>query len=93
MGTVYVLTDSKTSQASEMLAYVLRRERAATIVGQKTAGNWYLVENIRINTEFELVLPVAEFLTPEGKNMNKTVIEPDMNTSGEDALQFLLKTL
>jgi len=92
-GKVYLLTDSKTSQVSEMLAFTLKRERAATIVGQKTAGSWFLVENIRINNQFDVVLPVASYLSPDGKNLNKTAVEPDMSSGGEDVLQFLLKTL
>jgi len=87
------LTDSKTSKASVVLADVLQKEKMATLVGQKTSGVTVLIENLRINEEYDLVLPVADFYTNEGKNLNKEGIEPDIPVSGEDALNYILKKL
>ena len=92
-GKVYVLTDSKTSRASEVLAFVLQKEKIASLVGQKTSGASVLFENLRINDEYDLVLPVAEFYNTESKSLNKDGIEPDKIVSGEDALTFILKSL
>jgi len=92
-GKVYVLTDSKTSKGSEVLADVLQKEKIATLVGQKTSGASVLIKNLRINDEYDLVLPVAEFYTVEGKNLNKIGIEPDIPVSGEDVLNYILKRL
>ena len=92
-GKVYILTDSKTSKASEVLAAVLQKEKTATLVGQKTAGSTFLLENLAINEEYDLVLPVADFYNAEGKNISKAGIEPDKVVSGEDALTFILKNL
>jgi hypothetical protein len=92
-GKVYILTDSKTSKTSEVLAAVLQNEKIATLVGQKTSGLTVLFENLRINEEYDLVLPVADFYTNEGKSLNKAGIEPDIPVSGEDALGYILKKL
>jgi hypothetical protein len=92
-GKVYVLTDSKTSKASEVLADVLQKEKIATLVGQKTSGVTVLIENLRINDEYDLVLPIAEFYTNEGKSLNKDGIVPEIIVSGEDALSYILKKL
>jgi hypothetical protein len=92
-GKVYVLTDSKTSKASEVLAGVLQKERLATLVGQKTAGVSLFFENLVINDEYDLVLPVADFYKSESNNLNQDGIGPDKIVSGEDALIFILKSL
>ncbi|MDP2337359.1 MAG: S41 family peptidase [Bacteroidota bacterium] len=92
-GKVFVLTDSKTSKISEVLAYVLKREKIAVVVGQKTAGASAMVENLMINGEYGLVLPVADFYNCEGKSLNKIGVEPDRIISGEDALSNILKSL
>lgn len=92
-GKVYVLTDSGTSKAAEVLVQILKTEKLATIVGQKTNGSASLTERLPINNEFELILPVADFYNSEGKALKKEGIEPDVNVSGEDILKYVLKTI
>jgi hypothetical protein len=92
-GKVYLLADSKSSKVSEALIYIVKHEKIGTVVGQKTAGLLTLSERLQINTEYDLTLPVYDFYTGEGKNLNKIGIEPDLNVRGEDALKYLLKIL
>jgi hypothetical protein len=92
-GKTYILTDSKTSKVSEILVYILKKEKIATIVGQKSAGATILSENLSVNNEFDLVLPVSDFYSTEGKSINMAGIEPDIPVSGEDALKYILKLL
>lgn len=92
-GKVYLLTDSKTSGVSESLIYILKKQRLATVVGQKTSGSPILAEKLIINKEFSLNLLVSDYYTSEGKSLNKIGIEPDINVSGQDALEYILKTL
>ncbi len=91
-GKVYVLTDSKTSKVFEALVYTLKNESIATIVGQKTAGALLLSEKFIINNEYELVLPVADYFTCDGRSLEKIGVEPDVKLSGEDALKYILKS-
>ena len=92
-GKVYVLTDSKTSKVFEALIRALKNDKIATIVGQKTAGFSMLAEKIKVNKEYELVLPVADFYTCDGKNLEQTGVDPDIAVSGEDAMKYILKSL
>ncbi len=92
-GKVYVITDSKTSKVSEALVHILKSGKRATIVGQKTAGSTFLVEQLVINKQFKLELPVAEFYTAEGKAMDKNGIEPDVSVAVEDALKYIMKNI
>ncbi len=91
IGKVYVLVDSRTSKVAEVLTFVLKNEKIATIVGQKTAGAFEFSEHVTINSEYELNLPVADFYTGEGKSLNKIGIEPNVTVSGEDAMKYVLK--
>ena len=92
-GKVYVLTDAKTSKVAEVLAYLLKNEKLALVVGQKTSGSTMIDEPLKINNEFELNLPYSDFYTAEGKSLNQKSIEPDIPVSGEDALKYILMTL
>lgn len=92
-GKVYILADAKTSKVAEILSYTLKKEKIATIIGQKTAGFSFLSENLVINNEFELILPDADFFTSEGKTLNKIGVEPDITKSGDEAISFVLKLM
>jgi hypothetical protein len=92
-GKVFVITDSRTSKVSEVLVHILKTEKMAVVVGQKTNGSAFLVERLPITAEFELILPVAEFYTAGGKPFEKNGIEPDKPVSNEDVLQYVLKNM
>lgn len=92
-GKVFVLTDSRTSKISEVLVHILKTEKMAVIVGQKTNGSDFMVERISVNTDFELILPVAEFYPSDGKPLEKNGIEPDKTVTGEDALIYIQKNM
>ena len=90
-GKVYIITDNRTSKVSEALVFLLKSEKRATIVGQKTAGMSCLVEQLQVSKGFTLNLPVAEFYNSDGKPANKNGIEPDETVTGEDVLKYVLK--
>ena len=92
-GKVYVVTDNRTSKVSEALVHLLKSEKRATIVGHKTVGSAFLVEQLPISKQFKLNLPVAEFYTTDGKTIGKEGIEPDVAVTGEDALKYIQKYL
>ena len=92
-GKVFIITDSKTSKVSEILVYLLKSEKRATITGQKTAGISSFVEQFPLSKEFHLRLPVAEFYNSLGKSTDKNGIEPDLTVTREDALKYILKNL
>jgi len=52
-----------------------------------------LVEQLPINKQFKLNLPVAEFYTTDGKTIGKEGIEPDIAVTGEDPLKYIQKNL
>ena len=92
-GRVYLLTDAKTSRVAEMVAYVLKERKIATIVGQKSAGVTFLTENLQINSEYDLVLPDCEFYSGDGKSLNKAGLEPDVMKSGDEVMKYVLSVI
>lgn len=90
-GKVYVLADSKTSKAAEAIICVLKQEKIAIIVGQKTAGMTVLTESLRINNEFDLMLPSSDFYTIDGKNLNKVGVEPDIPLPADEVMTYIMK--
>ena len=73
------------------MIYALKQEKIAIIVGQKTAGMTFLTENLRINNEFDLVLPNSDFYTIEGKNLNKVGVEPDISLPADEVMTYIMK--
>ena len=92
-GKVFVLINSKTSRVSEILAFVMKNRKIGNLVGQKSAGQTYQTENIRINTEFDLILPDCDFYTVEGKSLNGIGIEPDIEKSGDEIMKYILSVI
>ena len=92
-GEVFVLTDSRTSQMAEAISYILQHEKLAKVIGQKSAGRPFIVEKIKVTEEFELKIPVAIFMSPNGSYLPKTGINPDILVEKENSLNYLLKIL
>jgi len=92
-GKVFLLTDSKTSRAAEMVTFTLKSRKIATIVGQKTAGLTVLAEGIKLNSVYDLILPDCDFYTTEGRSLNSIGIEPDMQKSGDEVMKYVLSVL
>ena len=89
-GKVYVLTDAKTSRVSEMVAYSLKSRKLAVVVGQKSAGVTFLTENVKINPEYDLILPDCEFYTGEGRSLNAIGVEPDILKPADEVMSYIL---
>jgi len=92
-GKVYLLTDAKTSRVAEMVAFVLKERKIATIVGQKSAGVTFLTENLQINSEYDLVLPDCEFFSGDSKSLNNAGLEPDIVKSADEVMKYVLSAL
>ncbi len=92
-GKVFLLTDSKTSRVAEMVTYVLKSRKIAIIVGQKTAGLTVLAESIKLNSEYDLIVPDCDFYTIEGRSLNSIGIEPDIQKSGDEVMKHILSVI
>ena len=73
-----VLIDENSASASEILSSALKDNKRATLVGTKTYGKGMVQKIIPMPNETGLNLTVAKYLTPNGNDINKLGIEPDI---------------
>ncbi|MDJ1184951.1 carboxyl-terminal processing protease CtpC [Roseofilum casamattae] len=73
-----ILVDGGSASASEILSGALQDNQRATIVGTKTFGKG-LVQSVQPLTQGSgLAVTIAKYLTPNGRDINKLGIEPDV---------------
>lgn len=74
-----VLIDGNSASASEITAGALHDHKAAQLVGQKSFGKGSVQQLQGIPTGGELKVTVAKWFTPNGVNISKEGIKPDVN--------------
>ena len=73
-----VLVDGGSASASEILSGALQDNKRGTIVGTKTFGKG-LVQSVRgLGDGSGLAVTIAKYLTPQGRDINKHGIDPDV---------------
>ena len=73
-----VLVNEGSASASEILSGALQDHKRATLLGTKTFGKG-LVQSVRpLGDGSGLAVTIAKYLTPNGRDINKLGIEPDI---------------
>jgi carboxyl-terminal processing protease len=89
-----IVTDRFTASASEILAGSLRDNRGTKLIGQKTFGKGVVQSLFKLSNGDTLKLTIAKWLTPNGTEINKQGLTPDIKTlDTEDALQKAIDTV
>ena len=92
-----VLVNGFSASASEIVTGALKDHKRATIVGTTTFGKGLVQSIIDLGNGAALKLTTAVYLTPNGTNINKKGITPDIvapdrpKTKKDDALQRALR--
>lgn len=73
-----VLVDGNSASASEIFAGAIQDYELGPIVGTTTYGKGIVQEIIGLGDGSSLKLTIAEYFTPNGRNIHKKGIEPDV---------------
>lgn len=87
-----VAVDSYTASASEIVAGALRDIKGAKLVGEKTYGKGVVQELFPLSNGATLKLTVANWLTPNGNEINKLGLEVDIKSGFEESLETAKKS-
>lgn len=79
-----LLINEGSASASEILAGALRDHDAAKLVGKKSFGKGSVQELIDLPSGGKLKITVARWFTPNGKNIDKEGIKPDIEVELTD---------
>ena len=96
---IVVLVNEGSASASEIIAGALQDLELATIIGTTTYGKGTVQELSLYNDGSNLKLTVAKWLTPNGRWINETGLEPDIvienpdNLRTDDQMERALKEL
>lgn len=75
---IVVLVNEGSASAAEILAGALKDNDLATLVGKKTFGKGLVQGISKLEDGSALKITVAKWLTPDGTNINKDGIAPDV---------------
>ena len=84
-----VLVNGTSASASEILSGALRDSHKATLVGNKTFGKGLVQKVVPLPNSTGVNVTIARYLTPNGTDINKLGIKPDIEV-GTD-LDFLVE--
>ena len=75
---IAILVNKNTASASEILTSALKENKRATVIGERTFGKGLVQEIIKLPDDSALHVTIASYLTPNGNNINKKGIIPDL---------------
>lgn len=89
-GPVFVLTSGDTASAAEPLAYVLKQTGRATLVGAPTAGAMLAARPFPLSGGWQLLVPVADYVTAEGTRLEGVGVAPTVAVAPAEAMERAL---
>ncbi len=90
---IVLLVDGGSASASEILAGALQDNKRAQLVGMKTFGKGLVQSVIPLSDRAGMTVTIARYYTPNGTDINKKGIEPDVEVNLTKAqMQALRKT-
>jgi carboxyl-terminal processing protease len=72
------LVNQESASASEVVAGALQDHKRATVIGTKTFGKGMVQEFLPLNDGSGILVTIAKYFTPKGRNIDKSGIIPDV---------------
>lgn len=79
-----VLVNKGTASASEVLSGALKDNKRATIVGENTFGKGLIQTLVELSDGSAVTVTVSKYQTPNGIDINKKGIDPDVRLTSEE---------
>lgn len=86
-----ILVDEASASASEILSGALKDAHKATLVGKKTFGKGLVQKVVPLPNKTGLNVTIARYLTPNGTDINKLGIKPDIEIDNGSDYIFEIK--
>ena len=80
---IVVLVNGASASASEILSGALKDYHRATLVGKKTFGKGLVQKVVPLPNETGVNITIARYLTPNGIDINKQGIKPDIEIGND----------
>ncbi len=80
---VVVLVNGASASASEILSGALKDYNKATLIGRKTFGKGLVQKVVPLPNQTGVNVTIARYLTPNGTDINKLGIKPDIEVGNE----------
>ena len=80
---IVVLVNGASASASEILSGALKDSHRATLVGRKTFGKGLVQKVVPLPNSTGVNVTIAKYLTPNGTDINKLGIKPDIEIGNE----------
>ncbi len=80
---IVVLVNGTSASASEILSGALKDSKIATLVGNKTFGKGLVQKVVPLPNQSGLNVTIARYLTPNGTDINKLGIKPDVEVGSD----------
>lgn len=84
---IVLLTNKSSASASEILAGILKDNKKATIVGEKTYGKGVIQELLTLKDGSGLKITTNEYYTPNKNKINKVGITPDIEVKLDESVE------
>ena len=84
-----VLTNENTASASEILTAALKDNERATVIGTKTYGKGVIQTVLTLSDGSGLKITTAEYYTPNGTEINKKGIKPNIEVKLPDTVKSI----
>ena len=81
---IVILVNENTASASEILTSALKENQRAIVIGERTFGKGLVQEIVKLPDDSALHVTIASYLTPDGNNLNKKGVIPDVVISDEE---------
>lgn len=87
---IVVLANEGSASASEILAAALQESAGIPVIGSQTFGKGTVQNVFSLESDSELKITIAKWLTPKGNWINETGITPDIEASLPDYASLTL---